>query len=105
MVDDNFHMYDASERYEFGRFATLAEAIEACQRITLESLQHLCKPGLTADELYEHYVLFGEDPFVIDLAGDSPDVPFSAWAFARSMAASVVLEAGAVTIMARSDQL
>jgi hypothetical protein len=92
-VDDNFHYQDADERYEFGRFAKLDDAIATCKRIVLESLTHCYKPGMSADERYEHYVTFGEDPFVVDLAADSPDVPFSAWRFARSMAASVVLEA------------
>lgn len=88
-VADNFNYMDADEWYEAGRFANVEDAIATCKRIVLESLTHCYKPGMTAGDLYEQYLAFGDDPFIVDLAG-WPDVPFSAWQFARRVAAGVV---------------
>jgi len=88
LVDDNIHYMDESERYELGRFATLADAIEVCRRLTMESLEHLYQPGMSAEALYDHYVSFGDDPFVVGPGQTEP--PFSARKFAKSAAALVV---------------
>lgn len=86
-IADNFHPYDMDDVDEAGRFATLDEAIEACRRITMESLQHLCKPGMTAAELYDRYTSFGDAPGIVGPGLDEP--PFRARAFAKSAATLV----------------
>ena len=81
-VDDNYHYMDKSERYEAGTYLTAEEAVEAAKQIVLRFLRSAYKPGETTKELYDQYVCFGEDPFII---GPSPLADFSAWDFAKSM--------------------
>lgn len=84
IVEDNFHYQDADERYELGRFPTIEDAIATCERLVTESLAHLFVAGMSADELYEQYMAFGDDAFIFDIAADHPaDVPWSACEFAR----------------------
>ena len=45
------------ERYQHGVFSTAEEAIAACKRIVDEDLEQALKPGMSAAELYESYVL------------------------------------------------
>jgi hypothetical protein len=82
LVDDNFHYQDEDERYELGRFETAAEAVAACQRRIDENLSwlHAQRPGSSPAELYESYVIFGEDPFVV---AEGERVDFSAWKYAK----------------------
>jgi hypothetical protein len=84
MVDDNFHYMDEDERYEYGVFSTPEEAIAACKKIVDEDLLGYCdnNPGINADKLYDLYVSFGDDPFIVasDPAGR---VEFSAWDYAK----------------------
>lgn len=89
--DDNFHLYDESERGAHGRFPTYAEAVAECKRIVDASLRHEYKPGMTPAELYEAFCDFGDDPFV----SPPPPVdvtPFSAWSYAKARAAEIVAE-------------
>lgn len=81
VVADNFHYMDESEHYEHETFPTLELAVEASKLIVDEYLASAYKPGMSASELYDSYVSFGEDPFIV-----SPDVKgvlFSAWTYAR----------------------
>ena len=41
------------------------------------------KPGTTANELYQLYIAWGPDPFVVPLDPKDPDVEFSAWTYAK----------------------
>ena len=83
MVDDNYHYMDESERYEHGIFRTADEAIAACKRIVDDNLNDAFKPGMTEQELYEAYTMFGEDPFVVAVDNTDDAVRFSAWDYAR----------------------
>ena len=78
-VDDNFHYMDTKERHELGVFPTVEEAVAACQRIVDSDLEKWAQRDITAKELYELYVMFGEDPFIIPNDGG-----FSAWDYARA---------------------
>lgn len=80
MVDSNFHYMDESERYPAGEYDRLEDAIATAKRIVDGSLLEFASQGRTSDELYEHYCLFGKDPFVV---GDNGGVPFSAREYAR----------------------
>jgi hypothetical protein len=64
-IDDNFHYMDESYRCKHGDFETGEEALEAAKRIVDESLASLHTEGMTASKLYDHYVTFGDDPFII----------------------------------------
>ena len=88
LVDDNFHYMDESERYELGVFATADEAIAACKLLVDKDLEAANKPGMTADALYENYVAFGPDPFVVS-PGSSARVEFSAWKYAKERSQTV----------------
>ncbi len=77
--DDNFHFTDEDERGYIGEFATAEEAIAKCKEIVQESVEHCRKPGMTAAQIYEAYVGFGDDPFI-------KGVEFSAWDYAKQLA-------------------
>jgi hypothetical protein len=48
-----------------------------------EDLQSAYEPGMSADDLFDAYAHFGEDPWI-----DGPgDVQFSAWSYAKLLAA------------------
>jgi hypothetical protein len=84
MVDDNFHYQKEDERTEQGVYDTMEDAIAACRAIvdqSLEEWQH--RPGISAKELYDLYVLFGDDPFVVVLDGGDERAEFSAWNYAN----------------------
>jgi hypothetical protein len=80
-VDDNFHYMDENERYRLGGFSTREAALEASRRIVDEFLESTYRPGLTADELWELYMMFGDNPFVV--AADGTVCKFSGWDYAR----------------------
>ena len=80
-VDDNYHFMDESERYTRGVYETSEEAIGVAQEIVDKDLNSLYKPGMTADELYQNYQDFGEDPFIVS---DDKDCSFSAWTYAKA---------------------
>lgn len=109
-VADNFQYMDSSEWYELGRFAALDEAIEASCKLVTRWLEASYKPGMTATDLYDSFVMFGDDPFITDTyaemdadeleeaepdaeatdVSELPEVLFSAWQFAKRMAPVVV---------------
>jgi hypothetical protein len=80
-VDDNFHYMDEDERYCLGTFNSLDEAVAACRKIVDQFLQD--NSAETAEELYQSYVMFGEDPWIAGQHSGS-DVPaFSARKYAQ----------------------
>ena len=83
MVDDNYHYMDESERYEHGVFRTADRAVAACKRIVDEYLKDAFKPGMTEQELYQAYTMFGEDPFIVAVGDIDNPMRFSAWDYAR----------------------
>jgi hypothetical protein len=87
MVNDNFHYMDADERYQHGEFDDPDVATERCRRIVDEYLASALKPGMTAAELWESYMAFGEDPFIVSKG--VPPVSFSAWGYAKDRCAAL----------------
>jgi hypothetical protein len=83
-VDDNFHYMDEDERYKLGEFDTREEALAAAKKIIEEFLDPAYEPWMTAQEMYEGYVMFGEDPFIVP---DDPADHFSAWDYAKERCA------------------
>ena len=80
-VDDNFHYMDEDERYKLGTFDSYSAAVAACKKIVDEFLQH--NTAKTADELYDQYIAFGEDPWIQGTTPPSEAQQFSAWDYAR----------------------
>jgi hypothetical protein len=70
MVDDNSNYVRQSERTSGGEFQTLETTIAACRKIVDDDLDHLSKPGMAAEALYNLYTSFGDDPFVIVPPGE-----------------------------------
>jgi hypothetical protein len=80
-VADNFHYGDASETYTLGDFDSLEAAVAAAKNIVDECLRSTYRADMTSQKLYESYTSFGEDPYI--LGGDTGDVLFSAWEYAK----------------------
>jgi hypothetical protein len=87
-VDDNFHYMDEEHRYSEGKYPSYEEALAKAKAIVEEALQHCHQAGMTSRELYESYVGFGEDPFIIPVG----DPPFSAWEYARHRCGEICRE-------------
>jgi hypothetical protein len=83
LIDDNFHYMDESERVTHGVFATADEALAACRSIVDDFLTDALEPGMSATDLYERYVSFGDDPFIVPVDQKGAPVAFSAWEYAR----------------------
>ena len=83
LVNDNAHYMDESERYQHGIFASAAEAVARCKKIVDDDLGSMWRPGMTAAALYQLYVSFGPDPFVVPVNPDDPCIDFSAWTYAK----------------------
>ncbi len=79
LVDDNFHFMDESERYASGEFATYEEAAVKCKAIVDDFLVSAIEPGMTAEQLFGSYTMFGEDPYIIGGKENS----FEAWDYAK----------------------
>jgi hypothetical protein len=84
LINDNAHFMDESERADHGVFTSVSEAIAACKEIVDDELNTMCRPGMTAEELYRLYVAFGPDPFAVPLNSKLPGVEFSAWTYAKN---------------------
>jgi hypothetical protein len=79
-VADNYHYMDESEWYEFGKFATWAEAVAAARRIVDECLAEYHIDGAKPESMFTSYKSFGDDPFISPVpAGEH----FSAWDYAE----------------------
>jgi len=79
-IDDNFHYMDESERYKYGDYETYEEAVAVCKAMLDDCLPSTCGDGDTAEKLYEGYVIFGEDPFVVPTPENRS---FSAWNYVK----------------------
>ena len=57
---------DESERYTLGTFPSFESAVEGCRHVVDDFLEQGCKGTQpSSDALYEHYVAFGPDPFIV----------------------------------------
>jgi hypothetical protein len=79
-VDDNYHYTSEDSRYKLGDFPTYEDAVAKCKAIVDRCLLDDYQEGMSADALYEKYVAFGEDPFII---GEPVPFKFSAWDYAK----------------------
>lgn len=88
-VADNAQYIAPATRSALGEFPSLATALAAAQQIVDAYLLAAYRPGMTAQALVASYTTFGEDPFIVDSAGQAPGVLFSAWDYARQRAAAM----------------
>ena len=61
-------------------FEVAEAAIATCKRIVDECLTTLCAPGMSADMLFDHYLLLGDAPYIVSPSGR---ITFSPWDYAR----------------------
>jgi hypothetical protein len=83
VVDDNFNYMDEGARWEKGTYVTLEEALTVCRRLVENWLQEGYRPGISAQDLYDGYVMYGDDPFIVVLDGLDEGAKFSAWDYAK----------------------
>jgi hypothetical protein len=83
-VDDNFHNGDEKERYRLGIFNTREEAVAACAAKVEEYFERIEKGKYSFKELWEGYMMYGEDPFI---SNDDGSEKFSAWNYAKTRCA------------------
>jgi hypothetical protein len=83
MVDDNFNYQDEDERREHGTYETVEEALAVCRGLVDRSLAEEHRPGISAEALYDRYVSFGDDPFIVVIEGVDDSATFSAWSYAK----------------------
>lgn len=89
LVDDNFHFMKEEERWCLGEFATYEEALIAARKL-VEDFFSDAEPGQSAEELYDGYTGFGDDPFIVVFGGaDQPAHMFSAWDYAKHLASEL----------------
>jgi len=79
-VDDNYHHGDEEERYLLGEFNTREEALLACKNKVEEYFQRIEKGKYSFTELWQGYIMYGEDPFI---GNDDNQDSFSAWEYAK----------------------
>jgi hypothetical protein len=84
-VDDNFHYMDKEYRRTHGEYETLEAALKASKEIVNGFLASAHTPGMSAEDLYQRYTSFGDDPFIIG----PEDVDFSAWEYAKARCAEL----------------
>jgi len=82
-VDDNFNYMDEGARWEKGTYVTREEALAVCRRLVENWLQEGYCPGISAQELYDGYVMYGDDPFIVVVGGTDESAKFSAWDYAK----------------------
>jgi hypothetical protein len=86
-VADNFHYGDSSETYTKGKYDSLDLAIAAAKQIVEDYLRSAYRAGMTAEQLYDSYTSFGEDPFIV--GGETADVVFRAWEYAKARSGEI----------------
>ena len=85
-IDENAHHGDESERWLQGEAESYESALAACHRIIDEFLASNHRAGMTADDLFKLYSLFGEDPFIVP---DDGAQRFSGWDYAKRRCAEL----------------
>jgi hypothetical protein len=83
LIDDNFHYQDESERVTYGIFDTGDEAVAVCRSIVDDYLLAEFKSGMSGATLYDRFVTFGVDPFIVPVNPQGDPVQFSAWKYAE----------------------
>lgn len=83
LVNENSRYMDESARSDQGIYPSADHAIAACKAMVDDELNTMHRPGMTGKELYQLYIGFGPDPFVVPLNPNDPEIEFSAWSYAK----------------------
>ena len=81
-IGDNYHYQDDAGWFLRGTYDDAEAALAHARQIIDACLEDTYRPGMTADMMYEQYVMFGDDASVNPIDG-SPEVEFSGWVYAR----------------------
>lgn len=81
-VDENFLYHNKADRYLRGVYEDCETAVRECRKIIDEFLMKIYGTGKTEQELWEYYIRWGEDPWVMEEDADA-DCGFSAWEYAN----------------------
>jgi len=81
VIADNFHYMDEDAHGGGAVYDSAEEALAAAKRIVDQCLRDDLQGGTPVEQLFDQYKSFGDDPFIVALAG--PEVDFSAWDYAR----------------------
>lgn len=65
LIFDNFHFTDEDGQYSGGTFETLEEALAKCRRVLEADLAHLYQEGMTAEDLFDAWMSFGDSACVL----------------------------------------
>jgi len=103
-VDDNFHYMEEDERYSAGEFDDYEEALVCCRKIVDDFLLQNYKPGMKAEELYDYYLHFGEDPFVrsnktLNESDKAVFDKYSSWEYAKKRSVDMCNTAGVTSMI------
>lgn len=79
-VEENAHTRDGASGWLLGEYTEPDIALSAAKRVIDEDLALFHQPGMTAEDLYRLYTLFGHDAYILT---DDPDSQFSGWDYAR----------------------
>jgi hypothetical protein len=87
IIADNFHYMDESEHHKHGEYETYEAAVTACKAIVDRVIADSYKKGMSADDLYQSYMMFGDDPFIVPTPKGAH---FSAWEYAKQNCANPI---------------
>jgi hypothetical protein len=64
-IYDNFNYMEESEAYNHGQYETYADAMVGAKAIVEEFFVDNWKSGMTAENLFGQYCMYGEDPIIL----------------------------------------
>ena len=82
-IDANAHHMDTSQRTMHGEFGSPEDAVAAAREVVRTRLVEAHRPGMMAEDLLEHFVRRGENPFILP---QDDDTRFDLQEFARECA-------------------
>lgn len=77
---DNGRYMDEEGRWNGPEFDDALDALDHARSVVNEDLSSLKTDGMTADELYTQYTMFGTEPQIVS---SGEEVFFSAWEYAK----------------------
>lgn len=92
IIAENSHYMNEKEYRDAGSFDTLEEAVATAKQIVDASLEEAFKAGGSERECYEHYMRWGDDPFIKAIDGPQDGVNFSAWDYAKARCSAKAIE-------------
>jgi hypothetical protein len=76
MAEPNDPTYDDNPDYDVGVYANADEAVFACKAVIDDFLDEYVGKCTTPEELYDMYVKFGADPYIVSVDPNDEQVNF-----------------------------